>query len=81
MNVIGHEAIAEDFYAVAAALVGEKFEILPAIVIDEENVLAIVAALGEVVGKIGDDNASDARHGRGIMRRKMEWGKEIGDCP
>lgn len=45
MDVIVHEAVAEDRDAVAGALAGEELQVCAAVVIDEEDVLAIVAPL------------------------------------
>jgi hypothetical protein len=57
MDVIVHQAIAEDGDAVAGALVSEESQVCAAVVIDEEDVLAIVAPLGEMMWKIGDDDS------------------------
>src|SRR4051794_7568137 len=63
MNVIGHQAIRKNRDAMPKALAGEDSEIGSAVVIDEENILPIVASLGDVMNQAGDDDASDARHG------------------
>jgi hypothetical protein len=57
MDVIVHQAVAEDGDAVAGALVGEELQVGAAVVIDEEDVLAIVAPLREMMWKTGDDDS------------------------
>ena len=49
MRVVGHQAIADDCHAGGFAPLAEQVEIHPAVVIDEEDILPIVAALRDVM--------------------------------
>ena len=49
VHVVGHQAIAEQPHAPPCGLLPEDPQINAAVVIDEEDVLAVVAALGDVV--------------------------------
>ncbi len=60
--VIGHEAIAEDFELVFGGVLGEEAEEEVAVAVGVEDLLAGVAALGEVVREAGDDDAWAAGH-------------------
>ena len=64
MNVVRHQTIGPASDAVLAALASQKVAIELVVVIAEEHSLAPVAALREVMGKSGDDEASDTSHGR-----------------
>ena len=50
MDMVCHEAPGEEFEAVFVGLVFEVVEIDAAVVVDEKDVLAIVASLGYVMG-------------------------------
>jgi len=52
--VVGHEAPAEDLEAAVVAVVLEEGQVCAAVVVDEEDVLAVVATLSDVVGDVGD---------------------------
>ncbi len=45
MDVVGHQAIAKYVEAEALAVLAEKFALRTAVVINEENILTVVAAL------------------------------------
>ena len=60
--VVRHEAIAEDFELVFGGVLGEEAEEEVAVAVGVEDLLAGVAALGEVVGEAGDDDAWAAGH-------------------
>jgi hypothetical protein len=62
MDVICHKTIAEDFESEFVGIVIEEFEIEPAVVIDEEYVLTVVAPLGDVVRNIGHNYSCCSRH-------------------
>lgn len=68
VDVIGHQAVGQDSQPMPRRLLGQQIEIGPSVVIDEEDILAIVAALDDVVGQAGKDDARDARHGRRVPR-------------
>ena len=44
-------------------------EILVAVIVGEEHRQTAIAALGDVVGNVGDDNAGESGHGRSVMGR------------
>ena len=60
VHVVRHQAVAEYFNTFGFARLPQKLEILPPIVIDEKHVLAVVAALGDVVRAVRDDGAGNA---------------------
>jgi len=49
MNVIGHQAPSEDAYITAAGMLAKYLKIADAVLIGEEDVLPVVAALGDVM--------------------------------
>jgi hypothetical protein len=53
VNVIAHQTIADDVHAVFAGLIGEQLQIYMPIIIDKENVLAIISTLGDVMSTPG----------------------------
>ena len=71
MDMIGHEAIGEDDEAVSRQLLGEKIEVGASVVIDEEDILPVVAALNDMMRRTGHTNASDAGHARDANRRRV----------
>lgn len=62
VDVVGHEAIAEDVDVVGGGVLLEEFEVDFAVDVGEEDVLAVVAALGDVVRAVGDDDAGASGH-------------------
>ncbi len=64
MHVIRHEAIRENREAVALRLLCEDSQIGPSIIVAEEDILAVVAALRDMVGQTGNDDSRDPRHRR-----------------
>jgi hypothetical protein len=77
MDVIAHEAVAEDGDSVESALAGEELQVGAAVGIDEEDVLAVVAALRQMMGKIGNDDPGRSRHAA-IVAKNAEDGKRNG---
>ena len=53
MDMITHQAIAEQFEPVLVRLLFEELQIHPPIIIDEEDILAVVASLGDMMGTSG----------------------------
>ena len=62
VDVVGHEAIALDLEAVFLRLLAEKFAVDVAVVVDEEYILAVVAALSDVVRGTGYYDSGLSRH-------------------
>ncbi len=63
VNVIGHQTVAVNGHVEAVALLAEGVEVETAIIVDEEDGLLIVAAMGDVMRRAGHDDAGDAGHG------------------
>jgi hypothetical protein len=62
VDVVGHEAIAQYAKAEPRAVVTEEFEVSTTVVVNEENILAVVAALNHMVRPTRYDDSSYARH-------------------
>ena len=62
VNVVGHQAEAEDRHISGGGFLGQYSKVGTAIVNDEKNILTVIAALGNVVGYLRDDNTSGSRH-------------------
>ena len=73
MDVICHQAIAEQTHAVFGAVVSQELKVGLAVGITEEDVAAVVAALRDVVREAGDNNACSSGH----MPRELASGREF----
>jgi hypothetical protein len=62
VNVVGHEAIGEDAEAGVRVKLAEEVEVEGVVTVVEEDLLAAVAALGDVVGDVWEDDSGDAGH-------------------
>ena len=62
MDVIGHQAIGPHFGLRSLCRSGEKIEVERVIAVLKERALAPVAALRDVVGNAGDDDAGQTGH-------------------
>ena len=62
MHMVRHQAVSPACDAVLAAPARQEIAIEFVVVVAEEHPLAPVAALGDVMGKTGDDEAGDAGH-------------------
>src|ERR1035438_3678768 len=63
MNMVPHEAIADDTSRASAGVVGQQLEVQGVIGVFEEDALAAVAALRDVMPAARDNDAGDACHG------------------
>ena len=63
VDVVGHEAVAVNSEAVLCGGAFEKAEVGAAVVVNEEDVLLVVPALGDVVRAAGDNDSCGTRHG------------------
>ena len=52
MNMITHQAIADQLQRVLLRLLFQKLQIHPTIIINEEHILAVIPALGNMMGEI-----------------------------
>ena len=82
MHMIGHEAVAEDAQAMLATLRLEGLQVEEAVAVGAKDRLAIVAALGDVVGRSDDDETFLSGHASATLllrtdRRKPLMYKEI----
>ena len=75
MDVVGHQAIGPDLDPEFAAGFGEPIAIERVVLVAEKDALAPIAALSDVVGNAGQDDASDAGHG-GQPSRSRSFGKD-----
>ena len=62
MNVMRHQAPAKQPGSVAGALLGQRLQILPPVFADHEDILSIIAPLGDVMRNGHRDHASGPRH-------------------
>jgi hypothetical protein len=62
MDVIGHQAIADEFYAMLPNTLLEQIEVDRAFRIRVQNEAPRVAALGDVVSDFQSNNASKSHH-------------------
>jgi hypothetical protein len=49
MNVVAHEAIAEQPHAMTASVEAKTVEVEPPVFVEQEDLLAVVAAFGDVM--------------------------------
>jgi hypothetical protein len=66
--VVGHQPVAQHADPGAFAVGAEDIQVDAAVVVHEEHVLVVVAALGDVVRLTGQHDAGDARHDRTLPR-------------
>ena len=76
MHVIGHQAIRENFQVMAMRFLFEQLQVQPVVIVGEEHRLAIVAALGHMMGHAWNDDTGNAGHAGDDSRNR-----EIGGCP
>jgi hypothetical protein len=69
MDVIGHQAIAQNACSGTRGVAGEKVQIETAVVGGEENRLTVIAALGNVMSDTGKDDAGTAGHNSRVQNR------------
>jgi hypothetical protein len=63
MDVVVHQAVAEQLQPEALRLRRQQFEVHPPIVVHEEHVLPVIAPLGHMMRDARNHDSSDARHG------------------
>src|ERR1035441_9227707 len=62
VNVIAHEAVTPDAQAVARGVIEKRVEVYLAVAVCEEDVVASVAALGDVMGGVYSYGSCCSRH-------------------
>ena len=68
MDVIGHEAIGPNRNAELSTQFCEPIAIELIVPRLEENTFTAIAPLSHVIGRVGNDDAGDARHGETLTR-------------
>ena len=66
MNMIRHQTPAQHRHLAACALDSQRFEITPAVIVIQENVLAVIASLGDVMRR--GDRHHPRLSGHGTVR-------------
>ena len=64
MNVVGHEAISHDLETVLLAVLAQAFEVEFPVAVGKENILAVVAALRDVMRRFRHYDSGHACHDR-----------------
>ena len=62
MDVVGHQTPSQDAKFIAEAAFAQKLKIMEAVLVGEEDVLAVIAALSYMMGHVGQDKAGSPRH-------------------
>lgn len=60
--MIRHQAIGHHGQAVAVCLLGQQLKVDAAVIVDEEDILPVVAPLGDVVWHTRDYDSGNPRH-------------------
>jgi len=67
MDVVGHQAVTVDGQTEPFGLPCEYFQIDAAVIMDEEDVLAVIAALGNVMWAVRHDDSGYSWHSAEIL--------------
>ena len=62
MDVIRHQAVAQQTDTIAATVLGQRFQIEPPVFVNQEDILTVVAPLADVVRHPGRHHPSRAWH-------------------
>jgi len=81
MHVVAHQAIALDRQAVLVRLLGQKLQIHPPIVVDEEHILPVVAPLRDMMGTADHNCPCKPWHDAKLPSPHAAVNHKIGDCP
>jgi hypothetical protein len=66
VDVVGHQAPGEAADAAVGAGFAHQLQVGGIVLVAEEDRLAPVAALGDVMSDVGDDEAGEASHGESL---------------
>jgi hypothetical protein len=69
--MVGHEAPTEDSEVVLLGVLMEQVEVAGAVLVGEEDMLAVVAPLGDVMRHSGDDQSRAAWHELVVLGRAL----------
>lgn len=62
MNMIGHQAVSQNFKSVLKAILMKPFQISLIIFFNKKDIFSSITPLGNVVGYIGKNRPCEARH-------------------
>ena len=66
VDVVGHQAIAGGFEGVLVCMLHQEPQVGTNVIVDEEDVLLVIAALGNMVGQAWGDDTRSSGHGRSL---------------
>jgi len=72
MNVVSHETVAEDIEFADTGEVSKKTKIVVAVIVCEEDILAVVTPLGNVMRYTRDDDASGSCHACMLIGKQVK---------
>ena len=72
MDLVRHQTPAEQSAIVALAFVAQGVKIAPAILVEQENILAVVASLGDVMRRAQRHHLRLSRHGNRVAPDSLE---------
>ena len=81
MHMVRHKAIGLDGQAVLRGILAQQIEIVRAISIREEDILAAIATLSDVMRAIRNDYTSKSRHEWILTPNNGHVNTEIGERP
>ena len=81
VDVIDHQAISQHVQTEPLGLLFEPVEIYMAVIVNEENVLLIVATLSDMVRHVFKNYSGQSWHNRKYSKKRHDVNKKIGDCP
>jgi hypothetical protein len=67
VNMVGHQTVTQHAQAIALLVLGQSGQVETPVIVDKENVLAIVASLRDVVRDARRHHAGLSGHGREIL--------------
>ncbi|MHC4678022.1 MAG: hypothetical protein ACYTEK_04925 [Planctomycetota bacterium] len=79
MDMIGHQAIAIDLKTALLRVLFEQFKVEEAVVIDEEYILTVVAALDNMVSDAGNNDSCYPCHGSEYTNRRHGRQADVAD--
>ena len=81
VDVVGHEAIGQYIETMLDRVLQEPLQISPAVVVAEEDIIASIAALGDVMGETRDDYSGDPWHAAILLPSSGQSQDKQGSVP
>ena len=81
VDVVAHQAPGQDLQPIRAAFLGQHAEIGPAVVVDEEDILTVIASLRDVMPAARNDQPGSSRHAATLRQRHGPVKPKTDDCP